>query len=442
MKARLVPMAFDGAGSASAAQTAALRALLAEEAEILEPVRLGEPLPDADAVLFPELVGNAYRHAAEIGSIPLPLLVLTSEYGTMAMWDWELISYLRAGGVETLAPYSLAAARTACRALAAKRELAGGTFVVYQDHPGEAGFQPSIFKRFYWWEDECAERIHDRFGLTIEKRSFAELGRRARAVPEREALHEWGRIREQTPLANVSERAALAAVRFYLAIRDDLDEAGGTVLGAGINCLNESACAVGTPCLAWSLLYEERELIWGCEGDLVSMLTAFVLERSLHVPVLMTNLYPFLMGDAATAHERIPAFPEVEDPEDHVLAAHCGYFGLLPHAFSDDWRLRPKVLAIVDEDSTAIDATLPLGDLTLSKLDPTFERLVVVEAELEAYTGYPGSDCLNGAVIRVPDGHRLIQRLPSHHSLLTKGHDRPGLDLVTRVFDLELERVA
>jgi hypothetical protein len=442
MKARLVPVTFDGAGPTCATQTAVLRSLLAEEAEILEPVALGDPLPSADAVLFPELVGDAYRHVAEIAALPLPILVLTSEFGTMAMWDWELISYLRGEGVETLAPYTLASAKTACRALAAKRELAGATFLAYQDSPGEAGFQPGIFRRFYWWEDECAERIHHRFGLTIEKRSFAELGRRARSVTESQALHEWGRIRDGTPLEGVSERAALAAVRFYVAIRDELDEAGGAVLGAGVNCLNESACAIGTPCLAWSLLHAERDLIWGCEGDLVSMLTAFVLERSLRVPILMTNLYPFLMGEAATAHERIPSFPEVEDPDDHVLAAHCGYFGLLPHAFTDDWRLRPKVLAIVDEDSTAIDAELPPGDLTLSKLDPTFKKLVVAEGELEGYAGYPGSDCLNGAVIRVPDGHRLMQRLPSHHSLLTSGHDRAGFELITRVFDLELERLA
>jgi hypothetical protein len=442
MKAGLVPVSFDGAGPVFDAQVAALRVLLAEEAEILEPVTLGGPLPEADAVVFPELTGDAYHRVADIAAIPLPILVLTSEFGTMAMWDWELISYLRAEGVETLAPYSLAAARTACRALAAKRELAGGRFLVFQDQPGEAGFQPAIFKRFYWWEEECAERIRDRFGLTIEKRSFAELGRRARTVTDDEALHEWGRIRETTPIPGVSERAALAAVRFYVAIRDELDESDGSMLGSGINCLNESACAIGTPCLAWSLLFAERDLIWGCEGDTVSMLTAFILERSLRVPILMTNLYPFLMGEAATAHERIPAFPEVDDPDDHLLAAHCGYFGLLPHAFTDDWRLRPKVLAIVDEDSTAIDAGLPLGDLTLSKLDPRFERLVVAEGELERYAGYAGSDCLNGAVIRVPDGHRLMQRLPSHHSLLTVGHDRAGFALLARIFGLELERVA
>ena len=36
---------------------------------------------------------------------------------------------------------------------------------------------------------------------------------------------------------------------------------------------------------------------------------------------MMTNLYPFLMGQAALAHERIPHFPAVDEPENHILAA-------------------------------------------------------------------------------------------------------------------------
>jgi hypothetical protein len=149
------------------------------------------------------------------------------------------------------------------------------------------------------------------------------------------------------------------------------------------------------------------------------------------------------MGRAALKHERIPEFPAVDggDPRDYVLAAHCGYLGVVPQPFATDWQLREKVLAIVDENSAVLDARLPLGDLTLSKLDPTFDTLVVVEGELTGYAGYPGSDCRNGALIRVPNGHALMERVPSHHSLLTTGHDRPGFELVGQVFGLRIERI-
>ena len=440
MKARLVPLYLTSPEDPDfVAQVGRLRELLAAEAELLAPLPLGAALPEADAVVFPQLVGDAYRRVPEVRALTLPILVLTSEFGTMAMWDWEIVSYLRTEGVETIAPYSLAGAATVCRALVAKRELRGGKFLVYQDRPGEGGFQPSIFKRFYWWEDECAERMHDVFGLTIVKRSFEELGRRAQELPDDVAREEWERWRKRVPLGDVGERATLSALKLYRAVRDDLDAEGG-VLAAGINCLNESAFSDTTPCLAWNLLYQERDLIWGCEGDTVSMLTKLVLHRSLRTPVIMSNLYPFLMGQTALKHERIPAFPEVDEPDNYVLAAHCGYLGVVPQPFATDWKLRGKVLAIVDDNATAIDARLPVGDLTLAKLDPTLRTLVVVEGRLTGYAGYPGSDCLNGAVIRVPDGHALMERLPSHHSLLAVGHDRPGLELLGRVFGLTIER--
>ena len=441
VKARLVPMYFSSPDDPDfVVQTQHLRELLAAEAEILEPLPLGAAMPDADAVVLPQLVGDAYARAAEIGALPLPVVVLTSEFGTMAMWDWEIVSYLRGEGIEAIAPYSLAGAKTVCRALAAKRELREGKFVVYQDQPGEGGFQPSIFKRFYWWQDECAQRMHDKFGLTIVKRSFEELGARAQSIPDSEAKEEWERWRDRVPLGDIGERATLSALKLYRAVRDDI-ESEHNVLAVGINCLNESAFSDTTPCLAWNLLYQERDLIWGCEGDTVSMLTKFVLHRSLRTPIMMTNLYPFLMGQAALKHERIPEFPGVDEPANYVLAGHCGYLGVLPQPFATEWKLRGKVLAIVDQNATAIDARLPVGDLTLSKLDPTFETLVIAEGELTGYAGYPGSDCRNGAVIRVPDGHALMEGLPSHHSLLTVGHDLTGMRLLAQVFGLRIEQL-
>lgn len=440
MTARLVPLYLRTEDDPDfVAQLGRLRGLLEGVAELLEPLPLGAELSDgADAVVLAQLAGDAYHRVAELRALRVPIVVLTSEFGTMAMWDWELLAYLRAEGVETLAPYSLEDARTVCRALAAKRELAGGRLLVYQDRPGEAGFQPAIFKRFYWWEDECVERMHSAFGIGVERRSFRELGARARALPDTRARAEAARLEGRIPLDGVGEHRLLSALKLYLALRDDLDAEDG-VIGMGVNCLNESTCSDTTPCLAWNLLYEERDLIWGCEGDVVSMLTKFLLHRSLRAPVMMTNLYPFLMGQAALKHERIPEFPQVDGrPEHHVLAAHCGYFGVVPQSFATDWKLRGKVLAIVDDDATAIDARFPLGELTLAKLEPTFDRIVAFEGELVGYAGYRGSDCRNGAVIRVPDGHALMRRLPSHHSLLVTGHHHAGLELAGRVFGLEV----
>ena len=75
-------------------------------------------------------------------------------------------------------------------------------------------------------------------------------------------------------------------------------------------------------------------MIWGCEADTLSMLTKYILHKSLGAPIMMTNLYPFLLGNAALKHERIESFPDVEsEPENHMLVAHCGYMGVIPTQF-------------------------------------------------------------------------------------------------------------
>src|SRR5260221_13676802 len=440
MKARLVPVYFaSGQDADFKTQVENLKALLEDEAEILAPVPLGTPLPEAEAVVFPQMLGDAYRQLDDIKAIALPLLIITSEFGTVSMWDWEIGSYLRAEGVETIAPYNLDQTRKICKGLSVKRELKQTKFMVFQDNPGE-GAQASIFKRFYWWEDECTQRMLNKFGITIVKKSFKKMGAEAQQIPDQEAEAVWEQWQSRLNIGNIPKRALNSALKIYVMLKRELAE-DEHIQGMGINCLNESHFSDTTPCLAWNMLYEERGLIWGCEGDTVSMLTKYILHKSLGVPIMMTNLYPFLMGQAALKHEKIPNFPDLPEPENHILAAHCGYLGVLPQSFATEWTLRSKVLGIVDENATAIDARLPMGDITMAKLRPNFEKLSVVEGSLTDYAQYPGSDCLNGAVLKVPDGRKLMNALSSHHYLLMTGHNLADITMLSKVFNLEVEEI-
>jgi hypothetical protein len=433
MKARLVPIFFEpGRDEGFDKQLAILRTLLAEDAEFLAPVPLGASLPECDAAVFPQLLGEAYRRLEDFRRLELPLLILTSEFGTLSMWDWEIITYLKteSAGSRIVAPYNIEHTRTVLHALAVQRQLRTSKFVVYQDDPG-GGMQAPIFKRFYWWEAECVQRILSKFGIAIEKRSFKTLGAAAKGISDSEAREEWKSWNWDTTLP---EHALDSAVKLYLAVKRDIGE-DPAVQGVGINCLNESYFSDCTPCLAWSMLYEQRGLIWGCEADIVSMLTKLILHRSTGAPTIMTNLYPFLMGQAALKHERISDFPKVEgDPRNYILVAHCGYLGVVPPSFATQWTLRPKVLGIVDENAHAIDARLPEGPITLAKLHPDMSGMTVVEGELTGYAQYPGSDCLNGGVIRVANGHRLMTNLASHHYLLMAGHHLAAIEPIGIVF--------
>jgi hypothetical protein len=438
MKSKLVPVYFPaGPDSEFHSQLANLRQLLADEAEFLDPVPLGSELPQADAALFPQILGEAYRQGSAFQKLKVPVLVVTSEFGTLSMWDWEIAGYLRNLNVPTITPYNLEQSKRICRTLAVRRELSEAKFLVYQDNPGE-GQQASIFKRFYWWEDECTQRMLDKFGVRIVKSSFRELGQAALQIPDSEtesAREQWTNGHFQLPGQNLR-----SALKLYLAVKRDLD-ADPNIRAVGMNCLNESHFSDTTPCLAWDILYQERRMIWGCEGDTVSMLTKYVLHHCLNAPVIMTNLYPFVLGQAALKHERIHSFPAVPEPENCILIAHCGYMGVVPRPFATEWSLKPKVLAIVDNNASAIDARLPEGDITLAKFDTSFERMLVVEGKLEGYAQYPGSDCLNGGILRVPDGPRLVNSLTSHHTLLMVGHHASAIETLGSIFNFKVDRL-
>jgi hypothetical protein len=435
MKARLVPLYFkSGMDAEFKAQLETVTAFLKDEAEILPPAALGSKLPEADACLFPQLIGDAFKQLAQLKALGMPLIMMTSEFGTVAMWDWEIVSLLVAEGAKVFTPYTLEQAKVACRALGSRRALRDTTFLVFQDNPGE-GMQASIFKRFYWWEDESSERMRSRFGLRIEKRSFKKLGADAKLIPDVQAD---AVLRARPVSCSAGQKAQRSAAKMYLAIKAEI--AGDPrIRGAGINCLNESMHSDTTPCLAWDYLLEDSGLLWACEADTSSLLTEYIVRESLGGTIMMSNVYPFLMGMAALKHEKIASFPDIAEPEHHALVAHCGYFGLLPRAFSTDWKLEPKVLAIVDDNATAINARLPLGPVTLSKLDPHIKRLQILPSVLESYAEYPGSDCRNGGIVRVRDGYALMDRLYSHHQIFTIGDRSVDLKIAAKAYGLEPE---
>lgn len=438
MKARVVPLYFEEINEREAAETAVqmekLRAHYGDVADFLPAVRVGDPVPgDADIIAFPKMIFAAYRHDEALKRYDLPMIVLTSGFGTVEMWDWEIVTYLRDLGCRVFSPYSVEMGRTILRAVAAKRALRGARFLMFQDSPGE-GMQAYIFKKFYWWEKQCTETMEKVFGIQMIYRSWKAVCERARAIPDDEALRiaaDWDIRRE-----GVGREAFLRAVRIYIAVKAVIDELGG-VEAVGANCLNESFHCDTTPCLAWNMLFERDDILWACEGDTLTMLSTYIIYRSIEKPIMMTNLYPFLVGMAALAHEKIDRFPDIPDPDNHALGVHCGYFGFVPRPFCQEWTLRPKVLEIVDDQAIVCDCRLPLGPVTLAKIYPGFKRISIIRAEIEDYVQYPGSDCRNGALIRYRDGHRVMDNLCSHHSLIVSGDVIPQLRLVAQVFGFE-----
>jgi len=421
-------------------QLDALKLLSEDLVAWAEPVQIRQAVGvAASAIVVPDLSGLAYRLLEEFRRLDLPILIITSEFGTVSMWDWEIRDYLRRREVETVAPTSLQEFHDLCRALGVKQRLAGAKMLAYQDNLG-AGKQPDIFKRFYWWEEECVADLKRSFGVEVERRSYRGLQARADSVGQDRLDEEIARIGAKVQMVGLAARARDAGLRMKIALADELDETPG-VIAMGINCLNESDTSNTTPCLAWNLLFEERGLIWGCEADLTSMITQFITWETLRTPAIMTNLYPFLMGDAALKHEKIPYFPTVENPQNHILTAHCGFFGVVPQSWATDWTLRPPVLEIVNPNSNVIDARLAEGDMTIVKIASTMDSFTYSPSVLTHYEQYENSDCLNGGVLRVEDGYRYVENLPSHHAVLAVGDIGRRLELTGPVLGLGIKKI-
>ena len=109
MKARLVPLQFEEMNEREQdefrEQMKLLTEMYADVAQFEEPVKVGEEMPEgADAAVFPLLIFAAYRHDEQLLSCSLPMIILTSEYGTIEMWDWEIATYLRQLGCRVFTP--------------------------------------------------------------------------------------------------------------------------------------------------------------------------------------------------------------------------------------------------------------------------------------------------------------------------------------------------
>ena len=442
IRAKVVPIRFKEINARELGeykqQLEILNAIYGDVAEFMNTVVAGDPIPECDAIVFSQLIGAAYHYKDVLRQYDKPMIVITSPFGTVDMWDWELIAYMRSAGFNVFSPYNIELGKVIFRAIAAKEHMKGAKFLMFQDDPGE-GMQAYIFKRFYWWEKECSEQIEKFFGAKLIYKSWKAVNQRAAEIDAQKALDEFASW--DIPCEGITEENKLNVARLYLAICEVIDELGG-VDGIGANCLNESMYSNTTPCLIWNMLFEKYGIIWCCEGDTLTLISTYVLYQSLRQPIMMTNIYPFLVGKAAIHHEKIDDFPPVPDPENYALGVHCGYAGFAPRSFCSKWKMVPKVLAIVDEKAYMIDCELPTGDMVLAKINPSFDRITVIPGQLEKYVQFPGTDARNASPLHYSKGEKVMEELPSHHQMIITGRQQAAITQIARVFGWACEVVS
>ena len=442
IRAKVVPIRFKEINARELGeykqQLEILNAIYGDVAEFMNTVVAGDPIPECDAIVFSQLIGAAYHYKDVLRQYDKPMIVITSQFDTVDMWDLELIAYMRSAGFNVFSPYNIELGKVIFRAIAAKEHMKGAKFLMFQDDPGE-GMQAYIFKRFYWWEKECSEQIEKFFGAKLIYKSWKAVNQRAAEIDAQKALYEFASW--DIPCEGITEENKLNVARLYLAICEVIDELGG-VDGIGANCLNESMYSNTTPCLIWNMLFEKYGIIWCCEGDTLTLISTYVLYQSLRQPIMMTNIYPFLVGKAAIHHEKIDDFPPVPDPENYALGVHCGYAGFAPRSFCSKWKMVPKVLAIVDEKAYMIDCELPTGDMVLAKINPSFDRITVIPGQIEKYVQFPGTDARNASLLHYSKGEKVMEELPSHHQMIITGRQQAAISQIARVFGWACEVIS
>ena len=109
MKAKLLPLYFKERNPRETRefeeQLKKLQILYGAEADFLPPQPLGEPVPpDADAIVFPQLLGAVFQYREFIESVSLPIIILPQN---SALWkcgtgrSWLICG---ANWVETYSP--------------------------------------------------------------------------------------------------------------------------------------------------------------------------------------------------------------------------------------------------------------------------------------------------------------------------------------------------
>jgi hypothetical protein len=79
--------------------------------------------------------------------------------------------------------------------------------------------------------------------------------------------------------------------------------------------------------------------------------------------------------------------------------------------------------------------------MTMVKIGPLLNKILVVDSELMGFVEYPNSHCKRGGVLRVPDGRELIKKFYSHHQVFLMGDWKVDMQNLAKVFELEVDTV-
>lgn len=387
--------------------------------------RIPEKVGDVDVVM---LFGGFWSVPDPLKAIDKPIVVWSwTHEGTLTMWLWETLSWLRANGIDVPVFINVEHLREYFRALAAYKSIKGCKVLLVL-----AG---NLW--FTWGYPGVREALSRRLGLRFVEKDRRYLEEILKDISDEDARN----LLEQKGFTcrGVDSEDVLEAFKLYLALKKVLEEEGYS--GVGVDCLLKPFYSKAGkpihPCLAFSLLSDEG-IACGCEGDVLSIATMLLLNRFFDEPCFMTNVYPLSIGPVVAKHLGIPVHEF--DPKRTILLCHCAYLGVVPPSLATKFHLTEK-WDKMHKGGIMVDVEVPLGSVTAARLSPIADSLQVFSGRLERILRFSSIHCRAVGVVEVDDSVKIAERIYSHHMIILPGDRREELKMLSKACGLKYEEL-
>ena len=234
--------------------------------------------------------------------------------------------------------------------------------------------------------------LRQQYGIETVDIDLQRLMEGIEAIPQDEAdKMAQGIVKRVKSLVEPSHADLVEAAKAYLAIKSICKEERLDALT--IRCFDIVKACGTTSCLALALLNDEG-IVAGCEGDMQTLLSMFLVKRLCGEAAFMAN--PSQLTDSSS------------------MLAHC----TIPLTMCDETIIRTHFESGI---GVAIQGLLPLTDYTLFKWGgPQLDRYFVTEAKAVA-TPYSNHFCRTQITLDVNLKPYLLQHSIGNHHVIIRG---------------------
>jgi len=396
---------------------------------LLEPLILTEDMefrtisdrvePFVDALILP-MIGRRYNYR-KVYLVNKPVILWQDKgYSHAATWDTR--GFLKAWGVNAIAPIGLEEHKKTVQVISAINALKKSKMIVFGRIPA-----PNVASQW------SLEKIEKKLGIEVKNIGLGDVLRKSQELDTAiviETLEQWKPLFENFDANRLEE-----VVRLYLAIKDILHRENANSFT--INCLEDLfSQKFIPPCIALARFIDEG-IVAGCEADINVALSMVILSYISRGPSIMGNIYLFRPWSG-------PGFPPVETRIEDVKESLKTNVVRLTHdviplsmGTSSKW-----VLEDYHNKGAGNTAYVPLktGErVTLMRISPDLNEMLVIKGKIIKVED--SIHCRFSAWIKVNDARAIADNAYAFHHAMIYGDWTRELELFGKILNIKVNIV-